>query len=36
MNRSVFVVSALLALILVPSVASAELRHVQIPVLGMD
>jgi hypothetical protein len=36
MNRIVRTGAALLALALVPSVAAAELRRVQLNVLGMD
>jgi hypothetical protein len=36
MNRFVRTTAALLGLLLVPSVAAAELRRVQIHVLGMD
>lgn len=36
MNRMIRTGAALLALTLLPSVASAELRRVQLNVLGMD
>jgi hypothetical protein len=36
MNRIVRTAAALLGLALLPSVASAELRRVQLNVLGMD
>jgi hypothetical protein len=36
MNRIVRVAAALLALCLLPSVAAAELRRVQLHILGMD
>jgi hypothetical protein len=36
MNRMIRCAVAVLALTLIPSHASAELRHVQINVLGMD
>jgi hypothetical protein len=36
MNRAVRTTAALLGLLLLPSVTSAELRRVQIHVLGMD
>ena len=36
MNRMICSAVTVLALTLIPSVASAELRHVQISVLGMD
>jgi hypothetical protein len=36
MNRMIRSAAAVLALMLIPSGASAELRHVQINVLGMD
>ena len=36
MNRLVRTTAAVLALLLIPSLASAELRRVQINVLGMD
>jgi len=36
MNRIIRSAAAVLALTLTPSAASAELRHVQINVLGMD
>ena len=36
MNRGVRTAASLLALLLLPSLASAELRRVQITVLGMD
>jgi hypothetical protein len=36
MNRVVRTAASLLALLLLPSLASAELRRVQITVLGMD
>jgi hypothetical protein len=36
MNRLARTAAALLGLVLIPSLASAELRRVQITVLGMD
>ena len=36
MNHIVRTTAALLLLVLVPSIASAELRRVQLNVLGMD
>ena len=36
MNRIIRTVAALALLVLLPSVASAELRRVQLNVLGMD
>jgi hypothetical protein len=36
MNRFVRTTGALMALLLIPSVAGAELRRMQITVLGMD
>jgi hypothetical protein len=36
MNRLVRTATALLGLMLLPSIASAELRRVQLNVLGMD
>ena len=36
MNRVIRTATALLALALIPAAASAELRRVQINVLGMD
>ena len=36
MNRLARTAAAVLALLLIPSLASAELRRIQITVLGMD